>query len=84
LFAREHARIDLVLVDLVMPVMDGVAAVHAFFRLKPSVRIVAASGDNAGTLLSRAVSAGVNHFLPKPYAAEAMLATIDAALIKAD
>lgn len=80
IFAREMDRIDLVLTDMMMPVMDGPALIHALRRLRSDLPIVAASGMNANGRVARALGEGVQHFLPKPYSAEALLRAVRRAL----
>jgi len=57
-----------------MPVMDGAATIRALIRLKPEVRIIAASGlSTKGEEADAASSGGVKRFLPKPYTAGTIL-----------
>ncbi|MFP5489795.1 MAG: ATP-binding protein, partial [Acidimicrobiia bacterium] len=79
-FAREQERVAVVLIDMMMPVMDGASAIHALQSLDPEVRIVAASGLHGNGQTARASNAGVQHFLPKPYTSSSLLDTIAAAL----
>lgn len=76
IFAVERARIDVVLTDMMMPNMDGPAAIRAMRRIDPSVRIVATSGLGEGGMSGKAAALGVKHFLSKPYTAEALLRTL--------
>ena len=75
-----NSNVDLVLMDMMMPVMDGPAAIHALQVLTPDVRIIAASGLHGNGRASQALSAGVRHFLPKPYTSIALLTAIAQAL----
>jgi PAS domain S-box-containing protein len=72
-YARERERIDVVLTDMMMPVMDGAAAIRVLFKMNPEVRIIAASGLAAEARVADAAAAGVRHFLPKPYTADVLL-----------
>ena len=76
LFAHRGPEIALVLTDMMMPVMDGPATIQVLLRMSPSVRIIAASGLNLNEYVARAAGAGIRHFLPKPYTAEALLGAI--------
>lgn len=80
LFVQHKDAIDLVLTDMVMPVMDGPAMIQVLRRLQPSLRIVAASGMAATGAVAQVTAAGVKTFLPKPYTADTLLHTIRAAL----
>jgi CheY-like chemotaxis protein len=65
-----------VLTDMMMPVMDGPAMIHALMRINPEIKIIAASGLNANGGSTKAHLAGVKHFLTKPYTARILLNTI--------
>lgn len=73
LYAQQRDRIAAVITDMMMPVMDGPALIAALRRINPKARIIAASGLNANGNVARAASAGVKHFLSKPYSADAMI-----------
>jgi len=76
LYAQQRAMIDVVLTDMVMPIMDGPATVNALMHIHPQVRIIAASGLDANGRVAKAAGSGVKHFLPKPYTAETLLTTL--------
>jgi signal transduction histidine kinase/DNA-binding response OmpR family regulator len=73
IFSSRHAEIAVVLTDMMMPVMDGPAAIQVLRRIKPDVRIIGASGLSNQQKPMSPASLGVKHFLPKPYPADAML-----------
>jgi PAS domain S-box-containing protein len=75
-YAQHKNEIAAVLTDMMMPVMDGPAAIHALRRINPAVKIVAASGLNASASVARVSTAGIKHFLTKPYTAESLLRVI--------
>lgn len=81
-YGRMGEEIDLVLTDMVMPIMDGPTTVRALKRMDPEVRIIGASGLGANGRVMRALDAGVEHFLPKPYTAETLLDVIHRTLSK--
>jgi len=76
LYAQNRDTITVVITDMVMPIMDGVATINALMRINPRVLIIAASGLNANGRVAKAANAGVSHFLPKPYTAETLLITL--------
>jgi len=80
MYLARREDIAVVLTDVRMPVMDGIATVQALRRINPEARIVAASGPSAGRSESALAEAGVRWFLPKPYAPEPLLRTLRAAL----
>jgi len=76
LFTAHQEEIAVVLTDMMMPVMDGLATIQVLMRMNPQVRIIAASGLGIKDMVSRAMSAGVKHFIAKPYSAETLLKTL--------
>lgn len=72
-FAQNVDRFDLVLTDMMMPVMDGPATIQALRRLRPNMPIIAASGVPQNNQVAHSAGAGVRHFLPKPYTADVLL-----------
>lgn len=75
-YVEHQDEIALVLTDMMMPVMDGPSTIRTLKRLNPFIRIIGASGINAKSNVARAVSAGADHFLTKPFTAETLLKTI--------
>ncbi|MCC5808290.1 MAG: PAS domain S-box protein [Opitutales bacterium] len=75
-YAPRREEIDVVLTDIMMPVMDGPSMIRVLRRLNPDVRVIAASGMAANGRMARAADAGVEHFLPKPYSADILLRSI--------
>ena len=56
---------DVVLVDLAMPVLDGLDALPALRRACPAARIVVLSGFDSSRLLARTRAAGADGYLQK-------------------
>ena len=77
-FIQNQSKIALVLTDLVMPVMDGLALVAALRRIAPLVRIIGASG--AEDDIVRFSDAGVDHVIAKPFSAYTLLCALRDAL----
>ncbi len=68
----EETRPDCILLDLAMPVMDGLQAIPEIRRLGPGIVIVVLSGFEAATVAEAALGAGADVYLEKG----ASLATI--------
>ncbi len=58
-------RPDIVLLDLAMPVMDGIEALPSLRRLVPDAKIVVLSGFGAQQMSARAVAAGADGYVQK-------------------
>jgi CheY-like chemotaxis protein len=64
-----------VLTDMMMPVMDGPSMIRALRKIRPSQRIIAASGRSSQFNMQGA-SLGVRFFLQKPYTSKELLGTL--------
>ncbi len=62
---REH-RPDIVITDIMMPVMDGLSMVRKIKQLDPNAVTVITTAINETDVLIEAIELGVNHFLIKP------------------
>jgi two-component system response regulator AtoC len=71
--------VDLVLMDVVMPRMNGVEALRAIKSQRPSTRVILMTAYAAEDLLLEAERAGVDKILRKPVELPNLLAALDAA-----
>jgi CheY-like chemotaxis protein len=76
LYRERGKEIDLVLMDLTMPHMDGAKAFDELRRLNPDVRVVLTSGYSHEDVTSRFKGKRLDGILQKPYT----LATLREAL----
>ncbi len=83
-YVQHRNEIAVVLTDMMMPVLDGSATIQALMRINPAIKIIAASGLNTNGGEALVASAGVKHFLTKPYTAATLLRTIRTILDKSD
>jgi YesN/AraC family two-component response regulator len=60
-------KIDLVLMDLTMPSMDGITAASEVIRIKPDMQVVLSSGYSEQELSSRVAGQGFAGFIQKPF-----------------
>ena len=76
----EEHEIDLVVTDIVMPELEGIATISAIRRLDPAVPILAISGSHTvgryGDYLHAAETLGATATLPKPLAPDRFLEMI--------
>lgn len=78
--ATGNDRVDVVLVDLMMPDLDGLATVRALSHLDPDLVFVVVSGSDADDTLRRVSTAEVSAVLAKPYTATQLLESVGDAL----
>jgi len=76
IFRERRDGLCLVVLDLMMPGMDGSEALADFERLGSTVPIVLSSGYNAQDLSQRFVNRGVTAFLQKPYRFDELAGTV--------
>ncbi|HSV85049.1 MAG TPA: response regulator transcription factor [Levilinea sp.] len=70
---------DVILMDLMMPVMDGVAATAAIKKQNPAIQIVALTSFQEDELVQNALKAGAMGYLMKNVSARELAAAIKAA-----
>jgi PAS domain S-box-containing protein len=80
LFRQDPAGIDLVLMDLTMPRMDGREALAAMRALDPAVKIILCSGFNEADVTKQIPYDSLAGFLQKPYSFQAMKDMLQEAL----
>jgi signal transduction histidine kinase/CheY-like chemotaxis protein len=76
LYAQQRQGISVVLTDMAMPIMDGPSMIIALKAMNPEIRIIGSSGLASNGGVAKAVGAGVQFFVPKPYTAESILTTL--------
>lgn len=72
-YGRRGADIDLVLTDVMMPVMEGPELVRTIRRINPRVRVIVTSGLASEGGLARAEGMAVDHMIAKPFTAQELL-----------
>ncbi|MDI6767128.1 MAG: PAS domain S-box protein [Bacteroidota bacterium] len=72
-YAEKGSNIAVVITDMMMPFMDGVATIRALKRMNPSVKIIAASGRATNEDTIKEGDLAVHKFISKPYTAEVLL-----------
>ncbi|KAF3890803.1 PAS domain S-box protein [Tolypothrix bouteillei VB521301] len=80
LYTLHKQDISLVLMDIQMPLMDGLNAIRILEKINPSVKIIAISGISHNQKLLEAHSIGVKAFVSKPYMIQELLDTIKCVL----
>ncbi|MDJ1423082.1 MAG: ATP-binding protein [Candidatus Methanoperedens sp.] len=76
LYLQYRNEIKAVIMDMMMPVMEGPQSIRALNKINPEIRIIAASGLTEKDKLAKVPDNHVKAFLSKPYTAEVLLKTI--------
>ena len=74
---KEH-KPDLVFVDIVMPIKDGVEAIHEIREFDPSAHVIVVSSVGTQTQLKNAIMEGARGFIQKPFTDSAIREVIQA------
>jgi PAS domain S-box-containing protein len=82
LYVQQKDDIAVVLIDMMMPILDGLGAIRALLRINPKIKIVAVSGLDAKRDVVEATGGSVKYLLTKPYTAGTLLKTLQAILIE--
>ncbi|WP_341524537.1 response regulator [Nostoc sp. UHCC 0302] len=81
LYAKHQNEINLVLMDMMMPSMDGATTIRALQKINSLVKIIAVSGLVANDQLVK--TAGIKTFIAKPYTTKELLQTLHTILYQA-
>ncbi|GAB1540452.1 hypothetical protein NUACC21_31210 [Scytonema sp. NUACC21] len=79
-YAQYKDTISAVLMDMMLPSLDGLTAIRTLQKINPNVKVIASSGLMSNSKLVTAVGNGVNAFLPKPYTVKELLQALQTIL----
>ncbi|MGV3756082.1 MAG: PAS domain S-box protein [Verrucomicrobiota bacterium] len=81
LVAQNQSKVHLVVTDIMMPFMDGVALVRGLRKLAPEVKVIACSGLASGASMTSKVEElrrlGVSSIMHKPFTARKLLVNVN-------
>ena len=69
-------RIDLVVLDLIMPGMGGALCLQKLLEINPAAKVVIASGYSVNGETEKATESGAKAFIQKPYDVQQMLQVV--------
>ena len=69
-------RIDLVVLDLMMPGMGGALCLQKLLEINPTAKVIIASGYSANGETEKATESGAKAFIQKPYDVQQMLQVV--------
>ena len=72
----ENPDVSMILMDIKMPVMDGLAATRAIREKHPDLPIIALTANAFDSDREQALAAGCTDFLSKPVSSDLCLRTI--------
>ena len=80
IFKKLREEIQLVILDFVMPIMDGADVLNELLRIDPHVRVVLTSGFECPTKLNGMLAVGLCGFIPKPLGQKKLLLSVRSTL----
>ncbi len=80
LYQEHNAKIDLVLLDYLMPDLDGVATFDGLRKINPDCRVILLSGYSEEEATRRFEDRGLSGFIQKPYRMEKLREIIEKVL----
>jgi len=72
----EEHRPDVVLMDITMPVLDGIEATRIITSKFPGIRVIVLTAHSSESIAAKAFKAGASHLLTKGCSAEEILDAI--------
>ena len=75
-FREQKGQVDLVVLDLTMPRMDGIECFQGMYAINPTVPVILSSGFNEREIRHAFAAEHLVHFLQKPYTVPAMMAKV--------
>jgi len=73
IYRREQERIDLVIVDLIMPGISGRQLIEWLLEINPQAKVVVATGYSDVEIMEESIKAGAKGLISKPYEMRQML-----------
>jgi PAS domain S-box len=76
IFQRVGAEVDLVILDLTMPHLDGEACFRELRLIKPTIKVILSSGYNEQDVVNLFAGKGLAGFIQKPYTNDELIAKV--------
>ncbi|QLE54700.1 response regulator [Nostoc sp. TCL26-01] len=80
-YAKHADKISAVLMNIMLPVLDGLTTIRTLKKINPQVKIIATSGLISKNKLNEIVHTGANSFLAKPYTVNELLLALHEVMI---
>ncbi len=76
LYEQNRDEIKVVIMDMMLPVMDGLTCIKTLREINPTVKVIAVSGLDRSESLAEGYTTPAQAFLPKPYTSDILLKTV--------
>ena len=75
-YEKEQGNISLVILDIIMPRMDGKECLEELLRINPTVKVIISSGVGQEDLINEVVKIGAKGAVNKPYSMRQILGMV--------
>lgn len=72
----ETMQPDLVLLDISMPIMNGIDALEKMMKINPSIPVIMCSAVGQESQVLNAINLGAKEFITKPFTEEQIITTV--------
>lgn len=79
-YVEHKEEVSLVLVDMMMPTLDGPTTIRTLQKINPDIKVIAVSGLTSNNQVTQLNGTPVKTFLPKPYTSEELLKKLQKAI----
>ena len=80
IFSEQHQNIDLVILDIIMPEMDGAEVFSRIKEIQPGTKVIIASGYSINGKAGDLMKKGANAFVQKPFLPSELWETVSQVL----
>jgi CheY-like chemotaxis protein len=80
IYTQHQPEISLVLLDMMMPSIDGATTIRTLQKINPDILIIAVSGLASNQQIAELSGSSVKRFLLKPYTAQELLKNVSEVL----
>ena len=77
IFKERHAQIDLVVLDVMLPEMNGRDCLMELKRINPEVKVIILTGSDSNAELNLEIKPHVREFLTKPFRMSRLLEAVE-------
>ncbi|MCH8907254.1 MAG: response regulator [Candidatus Heimdallarchaeota archaeon] len=74
--------IDIVMMDVVLPKMDGLQALRQLLRINPKAKVIMVTSISSSSIVQGALRAGASDYVVKPFRLSAIARAVDNTLAK--
>ncbi|MGB6300642.1 MAG: response regulator, partial [Rivularia sp. (in: cyanobacteria)] len=76
-YVQHKKEINIVLIDIMMPSLDGATAIRTLQQMNPQVKVIAMSGLVSTEAIAQSSNASIQGFLTKPFSSSDLLNTLE-------